>query len=70
MRKPKTLEEQLAAVQEAIEKIELHGQAYVMDTDDSRVELKRASLPALYKREARLLVKLDRQNGGGISYVG
>lgn len=70
MRKPRTLEEQLAAVQEAIEKIELHGQAYVMDTDDSRIELKRANLSALYKREARLLVKLDRQKGGGISYVG
>jgi hypothetical protein len=59
----KTYTEQLESVQTAIEKIEGGSQSYSIDN----VNYSRADLDTLYKREERLLKKVNKQSNGGIT---
>ena len=59
--KIKSLEEQLASVQDAIEKIEMGAQEYQIGNR----RLTRADLKTLYSREAALRSAIAAQNGAG-----
>lgn len=63
--KIKSLEEQLASVQEAIEKIEMGAQEYQIGNR----RLTRADLKTLYSREAALRSAIAAQNGQNVSYA-
>jgi len=56
-----TYAEQLDQVQKTITVIETTGQEYTM----SGVTYRYADLETLYKRESRLLARIDRKNNGG-----
>lgn len=63
--KIKSLEEQLASVQDAIEKIEMGAQEYQIGNR----RLTRADLKTLYAREAALRSAIAAQNGQNVSYA-
>ena len=63
--KIRTLEEQLASVQDAIEKIESGAQEYQIGGR----KLTRADLATLYAREAALRSAIAAQNGKNVSYA-
>ncbi len=63
--KIKSLEEQLASVQDAIEKIEMGAQEYQIGNR----RLTRADLKTLYSREAALRSAIAAQNGQNVSYA-
>lgn len=56
---PKTLDEQLAAVEAAIERAE-NAQQYAIGGRQTTY----AALDSLYKRRDQLQVRINRQNGG------
>ena len=61
----KTYREQLAAVQEAIEKAQ-DNQEFEYEVDGHRRRQKRAALSDLYKREAFLIRMITRESGADI----
>ncbi len=63
--KIRTLEEQLASVQDAIEKIESGAQEYQIGGR----KLTRADLATLYAREAALKSAIATQYGQNVSYA-
>lgn len=59
-------QEQLASVRAAIQKIEEHGQAYMIQDGGAQRQLTRANLKQLYAREAALERQVSRLAGGGV----
>lgn len=64
-----TLEEQLESVQKAIATIENGGQEIDIEVNQNRRNVVRARLKDLYDREAKLLMRIRRQNDGSVTYV-
>lgn len=61
----KTYTQQLEEVQSAISKIESGAQAYTIGEGGATRTLTRANLADLYKREARLIILVERESRGG-----
>jgi multidrug resistance efflux pump len=61
----KTLEEQLASVQKAIENVESQGQEAEIEVNGNRRDIKRANARELYRREAQLKMAIKRRDGAG-----
>ncbi len=61
----KTLEEQLASVQKAIENVESHGQEVEIEVNGNRRDIERVNMRELYRREAQLKMAIKRRDGSG-----
>jgi len=63
-----TLDDRLKSVEKAIAAIESGGQDAEIEVNGDRRRITRAAIKELYQERRRLVMAINRQDGGGVRY--